>query len=183
MNRSDSAEPGKGPERGQIVVLAAAALAVALVPLMFAYLQLGYHDDIRAGTGMPPAQQAESTLERSVHDVAREMPAEYRWAERSAAVTAVHEGLEPTVRAITAAGLRRDRAYTVEYNRTRARHWADSNCPGGPERQFGRCVADRGVVVQEREGRTHVLAVAVDLRITTPDRTVSVSTTTRVWAG
>nr|WP_254279967.1 hypothetical protein [Halomicroarcula marina] len=46
-------------------------------------------------------------------------------------------------------------------------HSRDANCPSGPDRQFGDCAADRGVVVQERLGRTHVLGVAVDVTTTT----------------
>jgi hypothetical protein len=170
-------------DRGQLVLLAAVALAVALVPLVLAYLQLGYHDDIHAGTGQSHTQQAESTLERGVHDVAREIPAEYTWADRSAAVDAVQTRLEPTVQAIATSGLSRGTAAGVRYNQTRAQDWADTNCPGGPDRQFGPCLAAEGVVVQERQGRAHVLAVAVDIRVTGPDRTVQLSTTTDIRAG
>lgn len=179
--RSRSEEPDK--DRGQLVLLAAVALAVALVPLVLAYLQLGYHDDIHAGTGQSHTEQAESTLERAVHDVAREIPAEYTWAGRSTAVDAVQTRLEPTIQAITTAGLDRGTAAAVSYNQTRAQDWADSNCPGGQDRQFGPCLAEEGIVVQERQGRTHVLAVAVEIQVTAPERTVQLSTTIDIQAG
>jgi hypothetical protein len=170
-------------ERGQLVLLAAVALAVTLVPLVLAYLQLGYHDDIHAGTGQSHTQQAEATLDRSVHDVAGDIPAEYSWAERSSAVDAVQTRLEPTQQAITTAGLDRNTAYAIEYNQTRAQEWADANCPGGPDRQFGSCLAEDGIVVQDRQGRTHVLAVAVDIRVTAPEQTARLSTTIEIRAG
>lgn len=170
-------------DRGQLVLLAAVALAVTLVPMVLAYLQLGYHDDIHAGSGPERVQQAESALDRSVHDAAQGVPAEYSWTERSAAVETVRERLEPAVESISRSGLRRETAYTIGYNQTRAQRWADSNCPRGPDREFGRCVAERGVVVQERQGRTHVLAVAFDIRMTSQDRTERVTTTIDIRAG
>ncbi len=55
-------------------------------------------------------------------------------------------------------------AIVVPYD-TRNKQW--ENLPHGPNRQFGGCQADRGVVVQNRDGETHVLAVAFNLRVTT----------------
>jgi len=60
-------------------------------------------------------------------------------------------------------------AVTVSPNATRAGAWATKNCPGGPARKFGPCERDGGLVVQERAGRTHVLAFAVDVTVTTDD--------------
>jgi hypothetical protein len=170
-------------DRGQLVLLAAVALAVALVPLVLAYLQLGYHEDIHGGTSQSHTQQVDATLERATHDVVSGIPAEYAWTERSTAVDAVQTRLEPTEQAITTAGLGRGTATAVSYNKTRAKHWADTNCPGGPDRQFGPCLADEGIVIQERQGRTHVLAVAVDVRVTAPEQTVQLSTTIGIRAG
>jgi len=165
------------------VVLAGVALALALVPLALAYLQLGYHEDVAAGTSAGPAEQAEATIERAVHDAARGVPATYGWAQRSAAVSAVRSRLDPAVTTVERSGLRRGIAREVAYNQTRARQWALANCPRGPDREFGRCVAERGVVVQERRGRTHVLAVGFDIEVTGQDRTVWLSTTVTHRAG
>jgi hypothetical protein len=181
-------KPGERPEqpdrdRGQLVLLAAVALAVTLVPLVLAYLQLGYHEDIHGGTSQSHTQQVDATLERAVHDVASGIPAEYTWAERSTAVDAVRTRLEPTEQSIATSGLDEGAASAVSYNQTRAQGWADTNCPSGPDRQFGPCLVDDGIVVQERQGRTHVLAVAVDVRVTAPDQTVRVATTIDIRAG
>lgn len=178
-----SPERSLGGRRGQLVLLAGVVLALALVPLVLAYLQLGYHEDVAAGTTTGPAGQAEATMDRAVHDAAREVPATYGWARRSEAVETVQTRLEPTVTAVEESGLRRGITRSVAYNQSRAREWAVENCPRGPARQFGRCVTEQGVVVQERRGQTHVLAVAVDIAVTTPDRTVRLSTTITHRAG
>jgi hypothetical protein len=177
IDGSTAGDDAGRPDRGQFVLLAAVALAVALVPLVLAYLQLGYHDDVHAGSGNAPAQQATTTLERGLHDAATGVPIEYSWVERSAAVDAVRDRLEPTREAVTTAGLDRGVVYTVSYNQQRAATWAGNNCPDGPDRQFGPCEAIDGVIVQERQGRTHVLGVAFDVTVTTPDRELQLSLT------
>jgi len=163
--------------RGQLVLVAAAALAVALVPLVLAYLQLGYHDDIHAGSNTASAGQVETALDRALHDATTDVPFTYSWSERSAAVDHVRGQLDSSLASVTTGALASGTAYTVSYNRTRATRWAAEHCPGGPDRQFGACQADRGVIVQERDGRTHVLGAAFDVTVTTPDRELRFSTT------
>jgi len=160
--------------RGQVVLLAAAALAVSLIPLGVAYLQLGYSDDIGASTDTAPAALAEQTLERSIHELTTGMADEYSWDERREAVTTVRDRLEPTLHTLSTAEIGEGTVYQISYNQTRAQSW--DSCPSGPDRQFGSCVSDRGVVVQERAGRTHVIAVAVDIEVTAPQREIAVTT-------
>lgn len=156
--------------RGQLVVLAALAIAVALVPMALAYLQLGYDDDVNGATvDDDTVRDVERTLGRALVDVSTDVPARYTWADRSEAVTTVRDRLEPTIRSVTVDSADSATAITVSFNDTRARERARTACPDGPDRDFGPCRADRGVVVQEREGDTHVLAVAVDVRVTTPN--------------
>ena len=156
--------------RGQLVLLAAVALGVALVPLILAYLQLGYHDDVRAGTGASPAEQAEQTLQRGLHEATADVPFEYSWRDRDAAVGEVRRRLVPILDSIERSGLDHGVAITISYNGTRAGEWADSNCPGGPNREFGPCLVDRGMIVQDRQDRTHVLGAAFDVTVTTPEQ-------------
>lgn len=178
-----AADPEGRSDRGQLVLLAAVALALALVPLVLAYLQLGYQDDIHATADPVPATQAETALDRALQDAASGIPADYGWNDRSAAVTTVRSRLAPTLGAISTAGLGRGIVIDVAYNGTRAGSWASSNCPGGPDRAFGTCVVDRGVVVQERGDRTHVLAAAFDVALTTPEGELHLSTTVDRRAG
>jgi hypothetical protein len=155
-------------DRGQLVLVAAAALAIALAPLVLAYLQLGYHADVQAATDYDaPAENAQRLLERAVHESTGGIPTDYDWTDRGDAVDAVHSRLDPIRSRLATARVESGTAYRTSYNQTSARAWASDHCPSGPDRQFGGCEARRGVVVQNRAGRTHVLAVALDLTVTT----------------
>ena len=156
-------------ERGQLVVLAAAALALALAPMALAYLQLGYHADAQAEPDRTTLADAERTLARALVDATDGLSGRFDWGERSTAVRTLGERLDPSLDALRGSGLDSGAAVRVTYNDSRAQVWAADNCPSGPDRAFGPCRADRGVVVQERDGETHVLGVAVDVSITTPD--------------
>ena len=155
-------------ERAQLVLAAAAVVAVALAPVVVAYLQLGYHDDVRASADYDaPAQNAQQVLERAIHQSAAGTPGEYDWNERGDGVAEVRNRLEPRLSALESARVEEGTAYQVAYNESAALEWTAGNCPSGPNRQFGGCETIDGVVVQDRVGETHVLAVAFDLRVTT----------------
>lgn len=155
-------------KRGQLVLAAAAVVALAMAPVVLAYLQLGYHEDITASAGYDdPAADATLFLERAVHEAGEGIPREYRWSERRDGVRTVRDRLAPGLATLAGSRVAEGTAYEVDYNRSAADRWAASNCPGGRGRAFGDCEADRGVVVQERAGETHVLAVAFDATVTT----------------
>ena len=148
------------------MLLAAVALAIALVPLALAHVQLGYTADVR---GSPvdddPGRDAERTLTVALIDAIDTIPETHEWSDRASAVTTVRTNLAPTLAAVNRSDLEAGTVASVTYNHTRGTVWASGNCPGGPDRQFGPCTADRGVVIQERSGDTHVVAVAFDIRI------------------
>ncbi|GKZ15586.1 hypothetical protein [Haladaptatus sp. T7] len=156
--------------RAQLVLTAAAVVAVALAPAVFAYLQLGYSADVAAsGDYDAPVGNAQRVLSRGVHGAATGIPSSYRWQRREAAVSAVRTDLESAVNGLRSSRVESGTVYQVEYNRSAAQAWVADHCSKtrGPNRQFGSCTASRGVVVQNRDGETHVLAVAFDLRVTT----------------
>lgn len=155
--------------RGQVVLLAALALAVALVPIVLAYLQLGYHADTASPAGTAPETDAERVLDRAVHDAATGIAGSYEWNRRSEAIQTVHDRLDPTIETLERSRLSSGIAYQISVNQSRANTWGQAHCRSGPDRQFGPCESSRGIVVQERGGRTHVLAVAFDISVTTPD--------------
>ncbi len=164
--RAPGADRPPAGERAQLVLAAAALVAVALAPVVVAYLQLGYHADVTASAEYDsPGRNAERLLGRAVHDATRDVPADFAWGERTAAVAAVRADLRPRLDALRSSRVESGTVYQVSYNRSAAEAWRDSSCPGGPNRQFGPCEARRGVVVQNRAGRTHVLAVAFDVRV------------------
>jgi hypothetical protein len=151
--------------RAQLVLATAAVVAVALAPVVFAYLQLGYHPDAAAADEFEdPAANAERALGRAVHEAGTAAPG-LPWAARAAVVAGVRTDLAPRVDDLESSRVADGTAIRVGYNRTAAADWAAANCPGGDGRAFGPCDADRAVVVQERAGETTVLAVAFDVTV------------------
>ncbi len=153
-------------DRGQLVVLAAAALALALVPMALAYLQLGYHAESQSADERTTLTDVDRPLSRTLVEASNGVPGVHGWDDRSAAVSTVRQRLNSSLQTLRRSGLERGSAVRISYNGSRAQAWVSANCPGGPDRAFGSCRADRGVVVQNRSGSTHVLAVAVDISIT-----------------
>lgn len=176
MRRRPSQSTPDHRDRGQLVLIAALALSLVFVSLGVAYLQLGYDEDIDR-PDRQPAQQLEGVLDRAIHNASVGIPDSYSWADRDSAVRAVGDELDETATRLETSRLRDGHVYSITRNETRATAWGAANCPGGPDRQFGRCDSADGVVVQERHGHTHVLAVAFDFVITTPESEISVTLT------
>lgn len=169
--------------RGQVVLLAAVVIVVALVPMVLAYLQLGYAGDVGTSVGTDPGGEAERVLDRAVHDSVDGIAQSYEWEQRTLAVRAVRDRLEPQLQTLEQSRLQDGIAYEIAYNDSRARRWADDNCKRGPDRQFGPCESIDGVVVQERGDGTHVLAAAFDVAVTTPQGELDLTTTIPVRVG
>jgi hypothetical protein len=150
-----------------MVLLAAAAIVVALVAMLLAFMQLGFHPGV-AEPSPDHLRDVERTLEREVLNATVTANAT-AWSDRDRAVTAVREGLHPTLESLNRSALARTTVVQVTYNTSLAATWRGRNCPSGPARQFGPCAADRGLIVQERAGETHVLAVAFDVRVVSDD--------------
>lgn len=166
MSGGRSGGAPRADDRGQLVLLAAATVAVALVAMGLAYAQLGYDADATAGAdARGPGASVDRALDRAVHGAAAPAAGEYRWARRTDAAAAVGRRLDRRVGRIERARLDGETVVRVERNGSAARRWARRRCPGGPERRFGACRAVDGVVVQERAGETTVLAVALDVRL------------------
>jgi hypothetical protein len=153
--------------RAQLVLVAAAVIAVGLAPVALAYVQVGGHPNAGSGVAVADASgDVSRALERSTHDAAAGVPGNYSWSEREDAVAAVESRLDPRIETLRTSRLREGVVNEIEYNESAAQAWAAEDCPSGPDRQFGKCEADGGVVVQERAGRTHVLGVATDVTVT-----------------
>jgi len=171
-------------ERAQFVVLAAAVVAVALAPVVLSYLQLGYHADARAAAEYDdPVGNAERFLERAVHDSAADIPGEYEWRDRRAAVDVVQDRLDGHRETLATSRVEEGVVYATGYNLSVADDRQRRNCPGGPDRDFGRCESRRGIVIQERDDDTHVLAVALDVTVTTPRGEHEVTVVVRTVGG
>lgn len=173
-----------GRSRGQLVLLAAAVIAVALTPVVVAVLQLGYHPDVDASRGYADAgRSAERALSTAVHEAAAGVPADHPWSDRRDAVTAVRGRLRPRLRSLATGRVESGTVVEADYASSAAAAWAAERCPGGPDRRFGDCVVDRGVVVQARDGRTHVLAAAFEVAVAGPRGRTELTVVVRVVGG
>ncbi|MDS0297899.1 hypothetical protein NDI76_04020 [Halogeometricum sp. S1BR25-6] len=151
-------------DRGQVVLLAAVVVAVALVPMAFAYAQLGY----APGDGTRPAADVDGvgrTLSTAFTGAATGVDGEHRWRNRTAAVDEVRTELVEDIARVERTATDRGQSLLVSYDAGAAEVWAAENCPGGRGRAFGPCRADDGVVVQQRGNDTVVVAAAFDLSV------------------
>jgi len=163
---------GERDDRAQFVLLAGVVVALALVAMLTAYLQLGYAADVRTTDTDRTLVDGRAYLDRATHGAARPLRGEYSWSERGQAVTGLRARLDPRLAELERSRVAEGVVYRTGYNQTVAAQWARAECPGGgagSDRAFGACEADRGVVIQERAGRTLVLAVAYDLSVTRED--------------
>lgn len=163
-------------DRGQLVLIAAIALVVALVPLVLAYAQLGYHEDLESAGQPNQPEQIDRTLDHALQDVVGNATFEFEWEERQEATGTVRERLAPKITAIEESGLDAGTAIHVSYNDSKTDSWVAGNCPSGENRQFGDCDGVNGIAVQERNGDTHVLGVGFDIVIISPEAETSLTT-------
>lgn len=156
--------------RGQVVVLAAVVVAVALVTMTAAYHGLGYHGDVRAAAAVAtedPVRTAEQQLQRDVNTAAH---ASVRpWTARQLVINESRAAVEASTARVQRGGGSQQPVYIVRENGSVAETWAEDDCPGGDLRAFGPCVADGGIVVQERANETALVGVAVDLVVRTTE--------------
>jgi hypothetical protein len=148
-----------------MVLVAAAVLALAILPLGFAYLQLGSHADVRAQTASDaPGQETVRLLERAVHAASGDAAGQ-PWAARSGAAAQANRSLDSDIDDIESAQVDRGIAADIRQNASAAAAWSAENCPSGGGREFGACETSGGLVLQERASETHLLAVAFDLTV------------------
>jgi len=157
---------GQGGGRAQLVLVAAVVIAVALAPVVLAYLQLGAHPDVDGEDG-DYGEDARRFLERATHEAGAAATG-IDWTGRERAVERVRSELEPRLDTLNTSRVEEGVAYAVTYDDSAASAWTHEHCPRGDGRRFGPCRAIDGVVVQERAGETTVLAAAYDVTVTTP---------------
>jgi hypothetical protein len=149
-----------------MVLVAAVVAALALVPVVAAYLQFGYGPAV-ADPDPDHGSRVARALDR-IADEAAEHASGVDWADRDRAVQRFRNSFRPRAAAVERARLGDGVVVRVTENATRA---ATVACPRGRGRSFGACDRVGGVVVQDRAGETVVVAVAVNVRVTTPDGT------------
>lgn len=161
-----------GSCRGQLVLVAAGVIAIGLLPIVLAYTQLGFGGIATTEpTTTASTTDALRAVERTAFDASEPSQSRRSWAARDGVATAVATRFDARVESIEISGIERGVSHEIERNTTGATAWASGNCPGGPNRDFGPCEAVDGVVLQERAGETHVVAIAIDLRTVAEDAT------------
>ena len=184
MNRRPTGrQPEADRDRGQIVLVAAAVVAVALLSMTLAYAQLGYDADRRgAGVAVAPVSEIDRSLTGSLRTAAREARrrADRRsWADHRSVANRVRESIRADVDRVERANAAESRSISIELQDTAATRWARTRCPDGRGRDFGPCRAIGGIVVQERAGETAVVAAAFRIRIVSPAESTTVTTASR----
>lgn len=169
-------------DRGQVVLLAAVVVAVALVPMTVAYAQLGYDADRTPSpepTDPSGIDEARETLRTSLVVAAADVDGEYAWEDRNAAAADVRADVDADVRRLVRDRASDERSLAVSANESVAARWAGRNCPGGSGREFGACRVEEGIVVQERANETTVVAAAFDLSVVGPGERSDVTVVVR----
>lgn len=153
--------------RGQLVLSAATVIVVAVVAVLFASLQLGYHPDLQDSN--VDWDTTNATLDRTVHAVAAETAGDYSWRQRAQMADTVSSRVDERIAPLETKDLDSDVVREVGVATDRADAIGSDRCPSGSGRRFGSCVAIDGVVLQERAGEAVVLAVAFEIDIAGPD--------------
>lgn len=157
-------------ERAQLVLLAAAVIALALVPMVFAYMQMGYHGDI--GTETESGDRlvdAERSLERAVRVASADIDGEYYWKNRDEAVDEFHASLAEDIQTIVELAHTDGIVIEIESEPAIVESRNETACPSGPRRSFESCETAGNVLVQERAGEVAIIGAAYEIRVTGPD--------------
>ena len=190
MSVPDSSRPqgsGSGADRGQIVLVAAAVVAVALLSMTLAYAQLGYDGD-RTGAGsveVASVSEVDRSVTGSLRATAREVRRgdDHAWRDRRTVAERVAASLDADADRLERAHAEESRSLTVELDDAAATQWARERCPDGDGREFGPCRVIDGVVVQERADETAVVAAAFRVRVVSPDESTTALVVSRVVQG
>lgn len=148
--------------RGQIVLLAAVVVALALVPILGAYLQLGYDGDARAFDRKASTVSEERILTTVRRELRGVLPTGHDWGERNRTASRVRTHIEARLTSLS--GEVNGTVIEVELRNASADLVAET-CPAGPNRRFGPCRGLGAVFVQERAGETHVYGLLVEIRV------------------
>lgn len=176
---------GPAGDRGQVVLVAAAVVAVALLSMTIAYAQLGYDAD-RTGAGtveVASVSEVDRRLTGALRGAAREVrhgESGRTWRDRRAVADRVAASLAAAGDRLERVHAGESRSLAIELDDAAATRWARQRCPDGDGRDFGPCRAIDGVVVQERADGTAVVAAAFRIRIVSPAESTTVTVVPRV---
>ena len=168
--------------RGQLVLLAAAVVITALVPMLLAYAQLtvGVADDATsAAVERTTLDDATRSLERAVADTTVAVANGTDPDSHRTVATLATDRLNSAVTTLESAGTARGVTVAIDRNASAARNWARTGCPRSPARAFDTCAVADGVVTQTRANSTALVAVAFDVTVRGPDGTATATVVIR----
>lgn len=184
--RSPRDSPLRGDDRAQIVLVAAAVVAVAFLSMTLAYAQLGYDADRTAAGAADVASLAEldrsltASVRVAVRDAETDAGRDFSWRDRHSLAERIRTEVGTDIDQLERSHADESRALTVAFDDAAATRWAAERCPSGRGRDFGPCRALDGVVVQERAGEATVVAAAVRVRIVSPAESATATLPLRV---
>ncbi|WP_336021773.1 DUF7261 family protein [Halobellus salinisoli] len=174
--RSDEART----DRAQVVLVAAAVVAVAFLTMTLAYAQLGYDGD-RTGAGaveIASIDDVERSIEASFRASVRDEATTDRdsvrgdrdsaWRDRDTVVRRIRADVAGDLDRLEGVHAEADRSLVVSFDDAAASAWSEANCPDGRGRAFGPCQSIDGVVVQQRAGEFTPVAAAFRIRVVSP---------------
>ena len=144
--------------------MAAAFVALALVPMALAYVQLG-HDPGATAPETADTDELRTAVDAAADAAAANVSGRARWGDRTSAVAAADATFRAELARATSAYADRGVLVTVTADDDAADRWASERCPSGEMRRFGECEGRGGFVVQDRAGEVHVVGVAVTVRV------------------
>jgi hypothetical protein len=145
-----------------MVILAGVVAAVALIAILGAALQLGYHPGQQPNTDLAPPEETR----RVVADVLETEEATVReaaWEDREGAVDALETALDDRLRTLERRPVGSIRL--VRFAPDAALSKLSELCPRTAGKRFGPCVAIDGIVVQNRDDTTHLVAVVLEVTV------------------
>jgi hypothetical protein len=170
-----------GRRRGQLVLLAAAVVITALVPMLLAYAQLtvGVAGEAADPDATRSLDDATRSLERAVADTTVAVANDTNPDSHRTVAALATDRLNATVTTLESSGTARGVTVAIDRNASAARNWARPNCPRGPGRAFDTCAVDDGVVTQTRANSTALVAVAFDVTVRGPEGTAAATVVIR----
>lgn len=148
--------------RGQLVLVAAAVIAIALLVILAAYVQLGYTGDVRAVAATDaPTADAGVALEQAASIAGSRATGD----SPRATARAFDRTFREAVATIESVDVDRTAVYRVDRNTTAAMQYVQ-RCEAAA---FGSCTVIDGIIIQQRAGTPTVWGVTVDLRVVSPD--------------
>ncbi|WP_231858872.1 DUF7261 family protein [Haloquadratum walsbyi] len=178
-----------GDTRGQVVLVAATVVAIALLTMVFAYTQLGSisfdtADEassridtggtiVNPGSPVIALDTVHNQLTASVQAAVFDDRKKHNWNERQRVIERVRTDVTEDFHRIELYHIQEGRSLTLNFAASHAHERAHMQCPGGPNRMFGQCQSVNGIIIQSRAEEVTIVAIAVEVQVISPTETTN----------